>query len=181
MLVNINETKILQTESLESLFKISAIKDINENCKILMSDFYLDSFNYFPITKNNETFINFFKREDDNSLNHFYTEDFYKNFMDKKNDFKVIKECFVLGSSPSDNYFSNLIHFFPRIFFINDKKITLTIHRSLSNKFRKFIEKICILNGIESILTKKENRTPDLGGTANTKNCTAALLKQLFQ
>jgi len=39
----------------------------------------------------------------------------------------------------------------------------------------------CILNGIESILTKKENRTPDLGGTANTKNCTAALLKQLFQ
>ncbi len=39
----------------------------------------------------------------------------------------------------------------------------------------------CILNGIESILKKKENRTPDLGGTANTKNCTAGLLKQLFQ
>ena len=39
----------------------------------------------------------------------------------------------------------------------------------------------CILNGIESILTKKENRTPDLGGTSNTKNCTSALLKQLFQ
>ena len=39
----------------------------------------------------------------------------------------------------------------------------------------------CILNGIEATLKKKENRTPDLGGTSNTKNCTAALLKQLCQ
>jgi capsular polysaccharide biosynthesis protein len=127
--------------------------DINENCKILNSDFYLDSFNYFPITKNNEIFVNLFKREDDNSIDNFYSEDFYKNFIDKKNNFKIIKNCLVLGSSPSDNYFSNLIHFFPRIFFINDKKINLTIHRNLSNKFRKFIETICILRGIDITFT----------------------------
>ena len=153
MLINIDELKILQKESLNNQFKSAVLRDINENCKILNTQFYMDSFNYFPITSKNETFVNLFKRDDDNPINHFYTEDFYKNFTDKKNDFKVIKDCIVLGSSPSDNYFSNLIHFLPRIFFINDKKINLTIHRNLSNKFRKFIEAICVLRGIEISFT----------------------------
>ena len=117
MIIDIDETKIAQKESLNNLFKTAHLKDINENCKILNKEFYIDSFNYFPITKTNETFANIFKREDDNSINHFYTEDFYKNFIDKKNGFKLIKDCVVLGSSPSDNYYSNLIHFLPRLFF----------------------------------------------------------------
>ena len=149
MLIDINDSEILQKESLSNLFKSAILQDIRENCKILDTGFFLDSFNYFPLTENNETFINLFKREDDNPINHFYTEDFYNNFIDKKNNFKVIKDCVVLGSSPSDNYFSNLIHFFPRIFFFNDKQINLAIHRNLSNKFRKFIETVCILRGIE--------------------------------
>ena len=153
MLKDVNESKILQNESLNNSFKSANLRDINEKCKILNTKFYLDSFNYFPITKNNEIFENLFKREDDNSINHFYTEDFYKNFRDKKNDFKLIKDSVVLGSSPSDNYFSNLIHFLPRIFFISDKKINLTIHRNLSNKFRKFIETICILRDIDISFT----------------------------
>tara|TARA_B100000965_G_scaffold384939_1_gene385679 strand:+ start:437 stop:1486 length:1050 start_codon:yes stop_codon:yes gene_type:complete len=153
MLIDINESKILQKESLNNLFNSATLKDINENCKILNTDFYLDSFNYFPITKNYETFVKLFKREDDNPINHFYSEDFYKNFVDRKKDFKVIKNSVVLGSSPSDNYFSNLIHFLPRIFFFNDKSINLAIHRNLSNKFRKFIETICILRGIEISFT----------------------------
>jgi hypothetical protein len=153
MLKDVNESKILQNESLNNSFKSANLRDINEKCKILNTKFYLDSFNYFPITKNNEIFENLFKREDDNSINHFYTEDFYKNFTEKKNNFKQIKDCVVLGSSPSDNYFSNLIHFFPRIFFINDKKINFAIHRNLSNKFRKFIETICNLRGIEISFT----------------------------
>ena len=149
MLKDIDESNILQNEFLNNLFKSANLRDINESCKILNSDFYLDSFNYLPITESNEIFVNLFKRQDDNSIDNFYTEDFYKNFIDKKNNFKIIKNCLVLGSSPSDNYFSNLIHFFPRIFFINDKKINLAIHRNLSNKFRKFIETICIFRGIE--------------------------------
>ena len=149
MLINIDESKILQNISLNNLFKSANLIDINESCKILNTEFYLDSFNYFPITKNNESFVKLFKRQDDNSIDHFYTEDFFKNFIDKKNDFKLIKDCMVLGSSPSDNYFTNLIHFLPRIFFINDKKINIAIHRNLSNKFRKFIQSICLLRGIE--------------------------------
>jgi hypothetical protein len=165
MIEDIDESKILQISNLNNLFKSANLKNINENCKILNTEFYLDSFNYLPITKNNETFLNLFKREDDNSINHFYTEDFYKNFIDKKNSFKVIKDSLVLGSSPSDNYFSNLIHFLPRIFFINDKKINLTIHRNLSNKFRKFIETICILRGIEISFTYLDD------GFYNFNNC----------
>ena len=153
MLTDINNSKILQTETLHNLFKSATLKEIGENCRILNTDFYLDSFNYFPITKKNETFSYLFKREDDNAISHFYTEDFYKNFTDRKSGFKLIKDSVVLGSSPSDNYFSNLIHFLPRIFFINDKKINLIIHRNLSNKFRKFIEKICILRGIKASFT----------------------------
>ena len=153
MLINIDESKILKTESLNNLFKSATIEDINQNCKILHTDFYLDSFNYFPITKKNESFANVFKREDDNSISHFYTENFYKNFIDKKSDFKLINDSYVLGSSPSDNYFSNLIHFLPRIFFINDKKVNIIIHRNLSNKFRSFIETICELRGIEISFT----------------------------
>jgi len=149
MLVDIDETKILQTQSLNNLFKTASLSEIGENCRILSSEFYLDSFNYFPITKKNESFTNFFKRDDDNSINHFYTENFYKNFINKKNNFKQIKDCVILGSSPADNYFSNLIHFLPRVFFINDKKISIAIHRNLSNKFRNFIETICKLRGIE--------------------------------
>ena len=60
MLIDIDESKILQTDSLNNLFKSATLRDINENCKILNTDFYLDSFNYFPITKNNETFANLF-------------------------------------------------------------------------------------------------------------------------
>ena len=153
MLVDNDESKILQTENLNHLFKSATLKDINQNCKILNTDFYLDSFNYFPITKNDDTFLDLFKRKDDNSIDHFYTKDFYKNFLDKKHKFKTIKDCFVLGSSPSDNYFSNLIHFLPRIFFINDKKVNLIIHRNLSNKFRIFIKTICELRGIEISFT----------------------------
>ena len=153
MLKNIDELKISQNESLNSLFKTANLIDIKENCRILNTEFYLDSFNYVPITKNNEIFVNLFKRQDDNSIDHFYTEDFFKNFIDKKNDFKLIKDGIVLGSSPSDNYFTNLIHFLPRIFFINDKKINLIIHRNLSNRFRKFIQTICVFRGIEISFT----------------------------
>ncbi len=38
-----------------------------------------------------------------------------------------------------------------------------------------------ILNGIESILKDENNRTPDLAGTSNTKDCTAALLLELMK
>ena len=149
MLKDVNKSEILTNKNLNELFNSASLNDINQKCKILKGDFYLDSFNYFPITKNYETFTSLFKREDNNSLDNFYTKEFYKNFQNKKNDFKVNKNNFILGSSPADNYFSNLIHFLPRIFFNNEKKINLVIHRNLSNKFRNLINSICKMRDIE--------------------------------
>ena len=149
MLIDIATSEILKEESLNNLFLSANLKDIQESCKILNTDFYLDSFNYFPITKKNKTFLQLFKRQDENSIDHFYTEEFYKNLIDKKNQFKLIKDSFVLGSSPADNYFSNLMHYLPRIFFINEKKINIVIHRNLSNKFRNFINIVCQTRGID--------------------------------
>ena len=149
MLIDVNELEILKDNKLNNLFSSANLKDINQQCKILNGDFYLDSFNYFPINTNFKTFHMLFKRQDENSLHHFYREDFYKNFIDKKNDFKRITNSYVLGTSPADNYYSNLIHFLPRIFFNNDKKINLVIHRNLSNKFRNLIISLCQIRGIK--------------------------------
>ena len=98
MLINIDESKILQNISLNNLFKSANLIDINESCKILNTEFYLDSFNYFPITKNNESFVKLFKRQDDNSIDHFYTEDFFKNCL--HNNYSTIYQdnCLVLIS-----------------------------------------------------------------------------------
>ena len=149
MLKDVTESEILKNNSLKNLFSSAYLNDISQKCKIFKGEFYLDSFNYFPVSKNYETFHNLFKRQDDNSLAHFYTNEFYKSLINKKNEFKIIKNSFVLGSSPADNYFSNLIHFFPRIFFNNENKINLVIHRNLSNKFRSFIKSICKMRDIE--------------------------------
>ena len=149
MLLDISKSKILKDKSLKSMFSSATLSDIDQRCKIFNGDFYLDSFNYFPISENNETFYSLFKKEDDNSLDHFYTQEFYKNLVNKKNEFKIIKNTFVLGSSPADNYFFNLINFLPRVFFIDKKKINLLIHRNLSNKFRNFIKSICQMRDIE--------------------------------
>ena len=149
MLINVNRSKISKYKNLNSLFASASLNDIKQQCSIFNGEFYLDTFNYFPISENYETFESLFKRENDNSIDHFYTEEFYKNLIVKKNDFKIIKNSFVLGSNPADNYFSNLIHFFPRIFFNNKKKINLVIHRNLSNKFRNLIKLICHMRDID--------------------------------
>lgn len=149
MITDIDNEYIAKDQKLNNFFLSATLKEINQNCKILKDNFFIDSFNYFPITNNYKTFFNLFKKEDNNSVEHFYTEEFYKNLLNNKKNFKIIENSFILGSSPADNYFSNLIHFLPRIFFINEKKINLVIHRNLANKFRNLIKIICDLRNID--------------------------------
>ena len=146
MITNIDNSKI---SNFNDLFLSASLNDINQTCKILNGDFFLDSFNYFPITLKYETFYDLFKRQDDNSLNHFYNEEFYDNIKGKEKDFKIFENILLIGSSPSDNYFTNLINFLPRIFFTNQKKINILIHRNLSNKFRNLIKSLCVMREIE--------------------------------
>ena len=139
---NLNEQDIIRDKNINSLFLSVLNNNLRINCKILKSDFFLDSFNYFPITDNNFSFKNVFRWGISSRYNNFYTKSFSTNFFERRKNFKNFSDVVILGSSPSNNYFRNIITFLPRIFFINDKEINLAIHRNTSNKFKVFIKEI---------------------------------------
>ena len=113
-------------------------------------DFYADSFNYFPITVELETFPELFNRDKHDNKNHFYTNNFYNKFNENKDKLKTFQNVFLLGSNAANNYYSNILQFLPRIFFNNNDNIKLIIHRNSSNKFRTFIKKILEAKKIKS-------------------------------
>ena len=141
MIVNINSTTIKNDKYLSNLFINSNFSNLSIYCNILKSNFYSDSFHYFPITENNETFSSLFSRDLQNT-SHFYSQNFFDNFKNKKNSLKNFKELYVLGSNAGNNYYSNLLQFLPRIFFNKKTNIKLAIHRNSSNKYRNFIGSI---------------------------------------
>jgi len=143
MITNKNSFDILNDESLNKSFLNATLKDLNINCKIYKGNFFSDSFNYFPITENFEVFHDLYKIQNENSLDHFYSKNFVDNLKNNLAGFKSFSNIFLLGSSPGDNYFSNLIYFLPRLYFCDLDKTKIAIHRNLSNKFRSFINEIC--------------------------------------
>jgi len=149
MLKDIKTVKIPDYENLNNAFFTASLNNIDQKCIILNGAFYADSFSYFPITHNDESFTELFKRQSDNSIQHFYSEQFYKDFTIKRKDFKIFKESYLLGSNPGDNYYSNLIEFLPRIFFTDEPNLNLLVHRNLSSKFRKLITDICSYRNIK--------------------------------
>ena len=66
--------KHITDKKINNSFLSATINDLSQNCKIYSGNFYLDSFNYFPITFGNQTFIEIYKRESNNSIKHFYTD-----------------------------------------------------------------------------------------------------------
>ena len=141
MIIDLNSNKIKNDKSLSSLFFNANFSNLSINCNILKSSFYSDSFYYFPITENNETFSSLFNR-DLNNISHFYSKNFFDNFKSNKNSLKNFKEVFILGSNAGNNYYSNLLQFLPRIFFNKKTNLKIAIHRNSSNKYRKFIGSI---------------------------------------
>jgi len=141
MLSDINLLKLKEDEYLNSLFINANFSNLSVNCNILKSNFYSDSFHYYPITENNETFSSMYTRELHN-ISHFYSKNFFENFIQNKNSLKSFNDVFLLGSNAGNNYYSNLIQFLPRIFFNKKTNIKIAIHRNSSNKYRKFVEGI---------------------------------------
>ena len=120
---NLNEGDIIRDKKINYLF-LSVLNDkLRIKCKILKSDFYLDSFNYFPITDNNFSFKNVFRWGISSRYNNFYTKSFSANFFERRKNFKNFSDVVILGSSPSNNYFRNIITFLPRIFLSMIKKL----------------------------------------------------------
>ena len=141
MIIDINSTNIKSDNRLSNLFVNANFSNLSFNCNILKGNFFSDSFYYFPITENNETFSPLFGRNL-NNISHFYSQKFFDNFKDIKNSLKKFKELYVLGSNAGNNYYSNLLQFLPRIFFNKKTNLKLAIHRNSSNKYRNFIGSI---------------------------------------
>tara|TARA_B100000575_G_scaffold292940_1_gene302782 strand:- start:2024 stop:3052 length:1029 start_codon:yes stop_codon:yes gene_type:complete len=144
MIKNIPKDELINNPNFKNYFLNSKLHNINLSCNLLSGNFYLDSFNYFPITEQDEAFDYLFIRDKKNSSKHFFKKKFHDEFNNQKTLSKEFRNIFVLGSSPADNYYSNLIQFLPRIFFNKENNIKIAIHRNLSNKFRSFINEINI-------------------------------------
>ena len=148
MIENISLTDLENNQDLNKYFLTAKLENINQSCTYYKGNFYLDSFNYYPITEDYKSFDELFVRVNKNSVAHYHTEAFYKKLKAKLDKLKVFRDSCVIGSNPGNNYFSNLIHFLPRIFFENENNIKIAVHRNLSNKFRSFIEHLFTLKNI---------------------------------
>ena len=140
MIENITLSELEKNNDLTKYFHTSKLDKLNESCTYFSGNFYLDSLNYYPITRDFKTFDELFLRIDKNSVSHYHSEKFFNNLKNKLSNLKGFNDSCIIGSSPGNNYFSNLIHFTPRIFFENEKQVKILVHRSLSKKFRSFLE-----------------------------------------
>ena len=141
MLNDVDINNLENKDYLNDLFINAHFSNLSVNCNILKGSFFSDSFHYFPITNNDQTFSSLYFRNY-NDISNFYSEKFYNNFLNKKDSFKTFKQIFVLGSNSGNNYYSNLLQFLPRIFFNNKTDIKIAIHRNSSNKYRDFLRSI---------------------------------------
>ena len=148
MLIDINPDKIKNNNSYTDLFFNTKYSDLPITCNTLKGNFFSDSFYYFPITDNNETFSKLYLR-DFNNLSHFYTEKFFNTFIEKKENLKSFNNVYILGSNSGNNYYSNLLQFLPRLFFNKRNNIKVAIHRNSSNKYRGFLRGILNALNIE--------------------------------
>ena len=149
MIKNISHTEIKKDKNLYKNFLSASFNDIGLSCNIYKGNFYLDSYNYFLINEEYKSFDSLFTRDNHEANKHFYTKNFYENFQKKLINFKEFKNIFVLGSNAGNNYYSNLLQFLPRIFFLENKKIKIAIHRNSSTKFRNFIKLILDIKKIQ--------------------------------
>ena len=153
MIENISLSHLENNQNLQKNFFTTNLDDLNERCAYLTGNFYLDSFNYYPITGDFKSFKQLFTRIDDNSVAHYHSEVFFNNLQNKLDKFRIFNDSCVIGSSPGNNYFANLIHFLPRIFFENEKQVKIVVHRSLSKKFISFLEYLYSFKKIKPIFS----------------------------
>ena len=153
MLKNITPQDIKSDSRLQKYFLNANFKDLNLNCNIYKGTFFLDSFNYFAVNEKYETFKDLFTRDKYINNKHFFTSDFYENFIKNIDNYKKFENQIILGSNAANNYYSNLLQFLPRIFFIKKSNIKIAIHRNSSKKFRDFIKLILDRKNIHFSIT----------------------------
>ena len=71
---NINEAELVKNKKINSKFISIYNNALQTDCKILNTDFFLDSFNYFPITREKHSFKNLYSWGDSTKYKNFYTK-----------------------------------------------------------------------------------------------------------
>ena len=97
MIVNQSIEDIKNDKILQKSFLNAEFKKLSINCNIFKGNFFLDSFNYFLINEDNQSFENLFTRDMHQDNKHFFTEKFFQNFNNNLENFKELKNIFVLG------------------------------------------------------------------------------------
>ena len=149
MLHDYKSIEIKKNKDLKNNFLFADFKEHKLSCNIYKGNFYLDSYNYFLINQDYKTFNDLFSRDLTQNNSHFYSEKFYNNLLNNIENLKVFKNLIILGSNAADNYYSNLLQFIPRIFFIKRNNIKIAIHRNSSTNLREFIKLILGRNNIQ--------------------------------
>ena len=110
-IINKINTEIINDKQLNLKFLSVLNNEIKMECKILTGNFFLDSFNYFPITEEYNTFSEIYSWGEPNKYNNFYTNDFLKNFKKNMSNYKNIKtDCFfhhIIITNTLTRYYSN--------------------------------------------------------------------------
>ncbi len=153
MLQNYSSNEIKNDNTIQNNFLNASFQESNLSCNIYKGNFYLDTFNYFLINEKYQTFKNLFTRDTLQNYDHYFTEKFFNNFKNQMDKFKEFKNIILIGSNSGNNYYSNLLQFLPRLFFIKNSNVKIAIHRNSSNKFRKFIKLILDRKNIEFSFT----------------------------
>ena len=77
---NLREKDITNDSIINSSFLSIYQNKLKLNCKIYKGNFYSDSFNFFPITLDNFSFLEFFMWGEKTKYANFFTNEFYINF-----------------------------------------------------------------------------------------------------
>ena len=149
MLKDLSPKQITLDVNIRDKFYNASIKSLDLKCNVYRGNFFSDTFNYFPITEDFNSFLSLYTRDIGHDNKFFYTKNFFNNFKNNIDSYKKVKNVYLLGSNAGNNYYSNLIHFLPRLFFNGEKNIKIAIHRNSSIKFRKLIETISKKNDID--------------------------------
>ena len=100
MIENISLSDLKNNKDLNKYFFTAKLENINQNCNYYKGNFYLDSFNYYPITEDFKSLDELFVRVNKNSISHYHTEAFYKKLKGKLGKLKVFRDSCVIGSNP---------------------------------------------------------------------------------
>ena len=99
MIKDNNLAKIIKNNQLNDSFLSAKIDNIDFDCNILKGNFFSDTYSYFPITENFDSFNDLYQWQSPANTKFFFTKSFYDDFNKNLTNYKIIEDVYLLGSS----------------------------------------------------------------------------------